>query len=60
MSYGRIMLLGPAAVGKTSLRHGLINEPLPDKANSTVLAHTRPVKYYWIKSGRHALLGRIV
>ena len=55
MSYGRIMLLGPAAVGKTSLRHGLMNEPLPDKANSTVLAHTRPVKYYWVKSGKHSV-----
>ena len=53
MSYGRIMFLGPAAVGKTSLRHGLMNEPLPDKANSTVLAHTRPVKYSWVKSGGH-------
>ena len=54
MSYGRIMFLGPAAVGKTSLRHGLMNEPLPDKANSTVLAHTRPVKYLWVKSGGHS------
>ena len=49
------MFLGPAAVGKTSLRHGLMNEPLPDKANSTVLAHTRPVKYYWVKSGGHSV-----
>ena len=49
------MLLGPAAVGKTSLRHGLMNERLPDKANSTVLAHTRPVKHYWVKSGRHSV-----
>ena len=55
VSYGRIMLLGPAAVGKTSLRHGFMNEPLPDKANSTVLAHTRPVKHYWVKSGRHSI-----
>ena len=54
MSYGRTMFLGPAAVGKTSLRHGLMNEPLPDKANSTVLAHTRPVKYSWVKSGGHS------
>ena len=54
MSYGRIMFLGPAAVGKTSLRHGLMNKPLPDKANSTVLAHTRPVKYSWVKSGGHS------
>ena len=54
MSYGRIMFLGPAAVGKTSLRHGLMNKPLPDKANSTVLAHTHPVKYSWVKSGGHS------
>ena len=52
MSYGRIMFLGPAAVGKTSLRHGLMNKPLPDMANSTVLAHTHLVKYSWVKSGR--------
>ena len=49
------MLLGPAAVGKTSLRHGFMNERLPDKANSTVLAHTRPVKYCWVRSGRHSV-----
>ena len=50
-SYGRIMFLGPAAVGKTSLRHGLMNQPLPDKANSTILAETRPVKYNWAMTG---------
>ena len=50
-SYGRIMFLGSAAVGKTSLRHGLMNQPLPDKANSTILAETRPVKYEWAMTG---------
>ena len=45
------MFLGPAAVGKTSLRHGLMNQPLPDKADSTILAQTRPVKYSWAKTG---------
>ena len=50
-SYGRIMFLGSAAVGKTSLRHGLMNLPLPDKANSTILAETRPVKYEWAMTG---------
>ena len=54
MSYGRLMFLGPAAVGKTSLKHGLMNEPLPDQANFTILAHTRPVKYAWVKSGGHS------
>ena len=51
MSYGRIMFLGPAAVGKTSLRHGLMNQALPDKPNSTILADTRPVKYHWARAG---------
>ena len=50
-SYGRIMFLGPAAVGKTSLRHGLMNQRLPHKADSTILAQTRPVKYSWAKTG---------
>ena len=45
------MFLGPAAVGKTSLRHGLMNQPLPDKADSTILAETRPVMYSWAKTG---------
>ena len=45
------MFLGPAAVGKTSLRHGLMNKRLPRKADSTILAETRPVKYSWAKTG---------
>ena len=45
------MFLGPAAVGKTSLRHGLMNQHLPRKANSTILAETRPVKYTWVMTG---------
>ena len=55
VSYGRIMLIGLAAAGKTSLIHGLMNQ-LPDKANSTILASTRSVKYYWIKTekGRYS------
>ena len=51
MSDGRIMFLGPAAVGKTSLQHGLMNQHLPRKADSTILAQTRPVKYSWAKTG---------
>ena len=50
MSYGRVMLLGLAAAGKTSLMHGLMNESLPDKAESTVLASTRSIRYYWVKT----------
>ena len=30
-----------------------MNQPLPDKANSTILAETRPVKYTWAKTGSH-------
>ena len=44
------MFLGSAAVGKTSLRHGLMNQPLPEKADSTILAQTHPVKYSWAKT----------
>ena len=50
VSYGRIMLIGLGAAGKTSLIHGLMNQQLPDRANSTILASTRSVKYYWIKA----------
>ena len=50
VSYGRVMLLGLAAAGKTSLMHGLMNESLPDKAESTVLASTRSIRNYWVKT----------
>ena len=45
------MFLGAAAVGKTSLRHGLMNERLPRKAESTILAETHRVKYLWAMTG---------
>ena len=45
------MFLGAAAVGKTSLRHGLMNERLPCKAESTILAETHRVKYSWAMTG---------
>ena len=50
MSYGRVMLLGLAAAGKTSLMLALMNELLPDKAESTVLASTRSIRNYWVKT----------
>ena len=46
------MFLGAAAVGKTSLRHGLMNERLPRKAESTILAETHYVKYSWAMTGK--------
>ena len=52
MSYGRVMLLGLAVAGKTSLMHGLMNEPLPDKAESTILASTQSIRNYWVKTER--------
>lgn len=33
--YGQVMLIGPARVGKTGLRHGLMNMPLASVAKST-------------------------
>ena len=54
VSYGRVMLLGPAAVGKTSLKHGLMNKPLPSAPESTVIADVstvKPVSYEWAKAG---------
>ena len=45
------MFLGAAAVGKTSLRHGLMNKRLPRKAESTILAETHRVKCSWAMTG---------
>ena len=56
VSYCRIMLIGLGEAGKTSLIHGLMNQQLPDRANSTILASTQSVRYYWIKTekGRYS------
>ena len=53
VSYGRVMLLGLAAAGKTSLMHGLMNQLLPDKAESTILASTRSIRNYWVKTEQY-------
>ena len=50
VSYGRVMLLGLAAAGKTSLMHGLMNQLLPDKLESTVLPRTQSIRNYWVKT----------
>ena len=42
-AYARVMFVGPGGVGKSSLLHGLMNQPLP-LANSTQLADTMTVK----------------
>ena len=50
--YGRVQFLGPSAVGKTSLRHGLMNKPLPTPS-STLIADTQQVKFQhgWTRTG---------
>jgi len=47
------MLVAPGGVGKTSLLHGLMNQPLPNEANSTQIADIhdlRPTDNFWAKS----------
>ena len=54
VAYGRVSLIGPAAVGKTSLKHGLMNKPLPCVPESTLVASVdtvRPVSYQWARAG---------
>ena len=47
------MFLGGAAVGKTSLLHGLMNQHLPDKVNPTMLAETYSIKCIGAAGGHH-------
>ena len=54
VTYGRVSFLGPAAVGKTSLKLGLMNEPLPAVPESTNVADVhivKPVNYQWARAG---------
>ena len=51
MTYGRVMMIGPGGVGKSSLLRGLKNERLPENAESTLLVNTYSVKYSWAKAG---------
>ena len=43
VAYSRIMLLGPAGAGKTSLKRGLMNLRFDPKTNSTVVANVESV-----------------
>ena len=47
MTYGRVMMIGAGGAGKTSLRHGLMKNPLPKLASSTILANSLNVKCQW-------------
>ena len=44
VAYCRVMLIGPAGVGKTSFKRGLMGEPFACNINSTVLADVETVK----------------
>ena len=43
VAYSRIMLLGPAGAGKTSLKRGLMNLRFDPKTNSTIVANVESV-----------------
>ena len=47
VTYGRVMIIGAGGAGKTSLQHGLMNNPLPTMAFSTLLANSLRVKCQW-------------
>ena len=47
VAYSRIMLLGPAGVGKSSFVRGLKNQPFIQEGNSTQVADVKPVSYSW-------------
>ena len=47
VAYSRIMLLGPAGVGKSSLVRGLKKQPFIQEGNSTQVADVKPVSYSW-------------
>ena len=53
VAYGRVMLLGPGGVGKTSLKRGLMGQPFDPRTNSTIVADVqsvRPVSRRWMKA----------
>ena len=48
-------MVGPGGVGKSSLLRGLMNQRLPQDAESTILADTKTVKpQFWAKAGESA------
>ena len=51
VAYGRVMFIGEAGVGKSTLLGALMNKPLAAEATSTVMADTREVKCQWKRFG---------
>ena len=48
-------MVGPGGVGKSSLLRGLMNQRLPQDAESTILVDTKTVKpQFWVKAGESA------
>ena len=50
VAYGRVMFIGAAGVGKSTLLGALMNQPL-NQATSTIMADTRVVKCPWKRVG---------
>ena len=48
------MMIGAGGVGKSSFLRGLMNQRLPQAAESTILADTKTVKPFWAKAGESA------
>ena len=51
MSYGRVMFIGEAGVGKSTLLGALMSAPVAAEATSTILADTKEVNYQWKRCG---------
>ena len=47
-------MIGAGGVGKSSFLKGLMNQRLPQNAESTILADTKTVKPFWAKAGESA------
>ena len=51
VAYTRIMLLGPAGAGKSSLKRGLMSKPFDSRMNSTIVADVQSVRHEWAQAG---------
>ena len=51
VAYGRVMFIGEAGVGKSTLLGALMSAPVAAEATSTILADTKEVKYQWKRCG---------